>query len=82
MYREQPLNANDSARIEELLRAAGQTPAALEVLATWDETRLRFNALSPVVVYRVRVMQGFDLIAELFHWLADDEWELVSLGLA
>lgn len=82
MYREQPLNANDSARIEELLRGAGVSPASLEAIATWEETRLRFNALSPVVVYRVRAVQGADFIAEVFHWLVDDEWELVSLSLA
>lgn len=62
----------DWARIADL---AGNVRAAeAEVVTIADETRLKFN--SPTRVRYVVIRAGRRQL-ELFHWVEEDEWELV-----
>ncbi len=69
----------DWARIADLAASQGIDAAALRrgdgvVVASAEETRLKFNAPTPVRYLAVR-SGGWEL--ELFHWHLEDEWELV-----
>jgi hypothetical protein len=73
------LTALDWARITDLAARAGLSPdelspATTEVLASCEETCLKFNTPTPVHYLRLRTAS---LELELFHWRAEDEWELV-----
>lgn len=50
-------------------------PEPLEIVEDREETRLKFNAPTPV---RVVVVRSGSREAELFHWLVDDEWEVLG----
>ncbi len=50
--------------------------APLEIVDDQEVTRLKFNAPTPV---RIVVVRSGSREAELFHWLVDDEWEILGL---
>lgn len=82
------IDAGEWHRILDLVGAGIGAPAGsltlveCEVLRTSEETRLRFNAPTPVEAWTLRL--GVRLAngslrtgeVELFHWLSDAEWEL------
>jgi hypothetical protein len=69
------------------LELNGGRLTALRVLERRDETRLRFNALAPVVHWHLAVaadtLDGRNYAGEieLFHWLEDGQWEVVEVYL-
>ncbi len=80
------LSASDLARICRLLQDDGGDISldCHEILGARRETRLKFNALLAVDAWSLSVRgtgpgdRNFSGEIELFHWLASDEWELVS----
>lgn len=87
------MDERDTTRILELVAASlGSDAKALrlayhEIRDVREETRLKFNAPTPVTSYVVRLelltrsgakIQGE---VELFHWVVDDEWELAASAL-
>lgn len=58
-----------------------------EVVRFAEETRLRFNAPTPVEAWTLKLsvrLEGGsprDVEVELFYWLSDEEWELCELAL-
>jgi hypothetical protein len=68
------VSADDRSQIADL---TGFDPAVLQVLASHEETRLKFNSPTAVRFFLVR---AGDRTAEIFNWVADGEWELLSLA--
>lgn len=67
------------------LAPAGLTVSRGVVVLDLVETRLRFNAPTPVRCLSLELVLGaeaaplFSGEVEFFHWLSDGEWELIEM---